>query len=142
MKAIMLSVRPEWVEKILKGKKTIEIRKSVPKEFKGWVYIYCTKNFPILVDHKTFHEWYKEEMEAQVKDTDTSERFSLFERSWSYDFFGTIVNGKVVARFWFDEYTKKLEVFDTPKELSEFERRYAPRSWCYVEVKEVVENDN
>lgn len=44
MTAVMLSIRPEWCEKILNGKKTVEIRKSFPKlgiPFK--CFIYCTK---------------------------------------------------------------------------------------------------
>jgi len=44
MTQIMLSVRPEWAEKILNGTKTVEIRKSVPKELPCEVYIYVTKN--------------------------------------------------------------------------------------------------
>lgn len=44
MKAIMLSIKPEWVEKILNGEKTIEIRKTMPKcELPVKVYIYQTK---------------------------------------------------------------------------------------------------
>ena len=42
-KAIMLSIRPKWVEKIASGEKTIEVRKTRPKldtPFK--CYIYCT----------------------------------------------------------------------------------------------------
>lgn len=42
-KAVLLSIRPEWVEKIAKERKTVEIRKSYPKiatPFK--CYIYCT----------------------------------------------------------------------------------------------------
>ena len=42
-KAVMLSIRPKWVEKIANGEKTIEVRKTKPKldtPFK--VYIYCT----------------------------------------------------------------------------------------------------
>ena len=42
-KAVMLSVRPKWVEKIANGEKTIEVRKTRPKmntPFK--CYIYCT----------------------------------------------------------------------------------------------------
>lgn len=31
---IIISIKPEWVEKILNGEKTLEIRKSVPKEIK------------------------------------------------------------------------------------------------------------
>lgn len=45
MKAILLSVQPEYVQKILNGEKTIEIRKSMPKcELPVDVYIYCTKD--------------------------------------------------------------------------------------------------
>lgn len=44
-KAVLISIRPEWVEKILNGEKTIEIRKTMPKcELPCKVYIYCTKN--------------------------------------------------------------------------------------------------
>lgn len=42
-KAVLLNIRPEWCEKILSGKKTVEIRKTRPKlepPFK--CYIYCT----------------------------------------------------------------------------------------------------
>lgn len=42
-KAVLISIRPEWVEKIGEGKKTIEVRRTRPKlqpPFK--CYIYCT----------------------------------------------------------------------------------------------------
>lgn len=43
-KAIMISIRPEWVQKILDEKKTLEVRKSRPKlETPFKCYIYCTK---------------------------------------------------------------------------------------------------
>lgn len=44
MKAVMLSLRPQWAEKIFNGSKTIEVRKSypfIPTPFK--VYVYHTK---------------------------------------------------------------------------------------------------
>lgn len=44
MKAILMSVQPKWVEKIARGKKTIEVRKTRPKiETPFKCYIYCTK---------------------------------------------------------------------------------------------------
>lgn len=44
-KSILISIRPEWVKKILNGKKTIEIRKTMPKcDLPIDVYIYCTKD--------------------------------------------------------------------------------------------------
>lgn len=42
-KAVMLSIRPKWVEKIANGEKTIEVRKTKPKlETPFKAYIYCT----------------------------------------------------------------------------------------------------
>ena len=43
-KAVMLSIRPKWVEKIASGEKTIEVRKTRPKlETPFKCYIYCTR---------------------------------------------------------------------------------------------------
>ena len=42
--AVLISIRPEWMEKILSGEKTVEIRKRkpyFPAPFK--CYVYCTK---------------------------------------------------------------------------------------------------
>lgn len=44
MKAILMSIHPQWCEKIFNGEKTIEVRKNRPSiepPFK--VYVYCTK---------------------------------------------------------------------------------------------------
>lgn len=44
-KAVLISIRPEWVEKILAGEKTLEVRKNRPNmgtPFK--CYIYCTNS--------------------------------------------------------------------------------------------------
>ena len=53
-KAILISIHPQYVQKILEGSKTIEIRKTKPKcELPCKVYIYCTKektSLPILKD--------------------------------------------------------------------------------------------
>lgn len=48
-KAVLISIRPKWVEKIVNGEKTIEVRKTRPKlqtPFK--CYIYCTMNHPYI----------------------------------------------------------------------------------------------
>ena len=45
MKAVLMSIRPQWAEKIFNGSKTIEVRKSrpsIPTPFK--VYVYMTKH--------------------------------------------------------------------------------------------------
>lgn len=44
MKAVMISIRPEWAEMIARRKKTVEVRKNRPKiEVPFKCYIYCTK---------------------------------------------------------------------------------------------------
>lgn len=75
MKAIMISIKPEFVEKILNGEKTIEIRKTMSKcKLPCKVYIYCTKGK-------------YEQYTPPLSDTN-------YEHA-----FGYVMNGKVVAEF-------------------------------------------
>lgn len=43
MKAVLISIQPKWVAKIANGEKTIEVRKTAPKEVPFKCYIYETK---------------------------------------------------------------------------------------------------
>lgn len=43
MKSVLISIKPQWCEKIASGRKTIEVRKSAPKETPFKCYIYATK---------------------------------------------------------------------------------------------------
>ena len=55
MKAVLISIRPQWCELIAAGRKTIEVRKTRPKldtPFK--VYVYCTAD---AVKHIVFDEY-------------------------------------------------------------------------------------
>lgn len=110
-KYLLISIQPQHVYNILIGKKTLELRKTVPKDFKGWVYIYCTKTKPYL--HRTEKDI--------LKEYPNTERFILNDDPMVAGF--DILNGHVVARFWFDEYDKLLYVKDRF-----YERSY---EWCY-----------
>lgn len=61
-KAVMISIRPKWCEKIARGKKTIEVRKTRPKlETPFKCYIYCTNIRPFLVWGEVFRgDWFTE----------------------------------------------------------------------------------
>ena len=48
MKSVLISIRPQWVEKIASGEKTIEVRKTAPQEVPFKAYIYCCKAKPYL----------------------------------------------------------------------------------------------
>jgi len=133
MKAILMSIRPQHLVNILNGKKTIELRKRLPSDYRGWVYCYCTKTKPYIT----------QQSKSQFTIRETKD-------------FTNLINGKVVCRFWVDnveeidtnlghpsiyvkacvqdqeaiEYGKgkmvkvisisKLEIFDKPKKLGEF----------------------
>ena len=77
-KAIILSVKPEHAYNILSGKKTLELRKSAPKGFKGWVYVYVTK---AIKDYRK--DFYYQPKNKKV----------IFR-----------LHGVIPFRFWFDEY--------------------------------------
>ena len=82
MNAVMISIRPEWCEKIASGKKTVEVRKTRPKlEPPFNCYIYCT-------DGNTL---YKSNADGAIR----------CYRKKAHEAFchHTIVNGKVVGEF-------------------------------------------
>ena len=113
MKAVMLSVRPQWCELICNGKKTIEVRKTRPKlgtPFK--CYIYCTVGGDALCPpHMNCSKW---DIHRQNNGAAKGRKMTTAERGKSdYRF----ANGKVIgefvcdgitnlfadSRFWLDE---------------------------------------
>ncbi|MDY0210207.1 MAG: hypothetical protein RBQ91_02205 [Acholeplasma sp.] len=97
-KSVLISIQPQHVVNILNGKKILEIRKTVPKGFKGWVYIYCTKSRPEYC-HPFRHDPIPLDDEGKWK--------SKIREAY-------LLNGKVVARFWLDNLItlQKDEAFD------------------------------
>ena len=155
-KAILMSIQPQWVAKILNGEKTIEVRKKFPKDYVGWVYICCTKG---KRKRKGAAEWYalgkvvarfwcdkvEEIMLAKldngvgydyIYDTDTLLAQYFYKKSclenWDLlNYFGhKYKNGEVVGCAI---HISKVEVFDKPKELKEFGITKAPQSYMFVE---------
>lgn len=61
-KAVLISIRPEWVEEIANRRKTIEVRKTKPNlETPFKCYIYCTNARPFLVWGDVFRgDWFTE----------------------------------------------------------------------------------
>ena len=99
MKSIIISVRPEYAQKILNGEKTLELRKSVPKDFVGWVYMCVTKAKPLLARYESVPQV------TGLGTVGTSD--FLYEITDKSDKLAKhFTNGLVVARWWFDEYEK------------------------------------
>ena len=112
MKAIMISISPQYVEKILNGGKTIEIRKTKPKcELPCKVYIYCTKGKQNL--------YIPQEFNAFECDDWSKPYFSKKPILEDVDY---LANGKVVAEFTLN----KIDKFDSA--YSEWAYSVAPEN--------------
>lgn len=143
MKSIMLSIQPQWVEKIIRKEKDIDIRKTIPNcELPCKVYIYCTKDLSYKVCNHQL-----EQLNGKVCAEFTLNKIEEFE--CSSDGFREIVentnscltlaqvygyaNGQTLFGWRIDD----LVVYDEPKELRSFKNRkqllMPPLSWCYCE---------
>lgn len=126
MKNILMSIKPQYVAKILNGEKTIEIRKRFPSYYRGWVYIYCTHGNKLL-------DFRKENLDCGIV-------FGIGEKKSNNIVWSTppILNGKVVARFYCDnveeiECSGEVSAYFSTSSLSENELQ---RKSClgYVEL--------
>lgn len=145
MKAIMISIRPEFVEKILNKEKMIEVRKTKPKcELPCKVYIYCTKGsrnnwlrvYPFNI-RKNIYQLCDDSFNA-LNETVVAEftlnkidKFNVFENGsvqyWNcynlekgcltYDKIAEYVGYNKVGYAW---HIDNLKIYDNPKELSAF----------------------
>ena len=141
MKAIMLSIKPEWVEKILNGENTIEIRKTMPKcELPVKVYIYCTlggkvknKNMGVCLGEKynnICYEYGKVVAEFTLKEVykyggGLNPMNVLESACMTFDELVKYQNYKPFRKpyDYLDFYAwhiNDLKIYDKPKELSEF----------------------
>lgn len=102
-KAILISIRPEHAVNILNGVKTLEIRRNVPTDFKGWVYIYVTKDGGAL-DLIAGGDGIGFRCLTRLRAKDIVKSSSKKIKQGFY-------NGKVVAKFWFDEF-ETLDIDD------------------------------
>lgn len=89
MKHIMISIKPEWVAKIVRGEKILEIRKSIPKDLPCKVYIYCSKNRHL----------------ACVVGGDSASLFRCCNSETAFIGGGYLGNGKIVAEFTLNKTT-------------------------------------
>lgn len=159
MKSVMLTIRLKWFYLTYKGIKTIEVRKTAPKDFVGDVYEVVSKtNFEkdlmeIPENEREFFRKFKGKVGLKftlnkVEETDHIVVEELLKSSClTFKELDTYLNKKDGYGWGIDN----LVIFDEPKELSEFtvsktfmpktkpltfKRKLtkSPQSWCYVEV--------
>lgn len=128
MKSVMISIQPKWVEKILNGDKTVEVRKTKPKlETPFKCYIYCTQG---------------QKTDALLVGEGQAKMMVCSDHTKAIPFGGSIGNGKVVGEFvcdGFDEFRddgkgigfrRFMALHDTCLSLAEM-KAYLNGSWGY-----------
>lgn len=150
-KSLMIPIRPQHAVNILNGKKTLELRTWIPKDYMGWVYAYVTKGKRLSVVHddengKTYY--YLNSNWGRSLNQDIPFRFWFddyikldYEETYSDEFYwrNSIISGKelekatCLSQYDIVDYgknkplyawhIKKLEIFDEPKKLSDFYKR-------------------
>ena len=137
MKCVMLAIRPKWVEKIAKGEKTIEVRKTAPKcETPFKCYIYMTQGK--LKDLGIYSEWvYKNRMKVigEFICNNASELNYVYYWNNGYEF-ATCLTYRQVADYGkgktlYGWHISDLKIYDKPKELSEFSRPCSYSGLCF-----------
>lgn len=154
-KALLISIHPEWAEKILNGKKTIEIRTWIPKNYVGWVYVYITKDNYKNHLYKKGGVWTLTDEHIYPFCGKVAFRFFVWRESFvkiereddHYFIWQRLLNKSCLTKEELYKYGRKrnlyawhigkLEIFDKPKELSEFGLAKAPQkcAWVYIDEK-------
>lgn len=91
MKSVLLSIRPNWCEKIFNGEKTMEVRKTAPNlETPFTVYVYQTKiKFKVKNWQENFHSIVftpnggVEDGNGKVIGSFVCDKHEVFDSAWS-----------------------------------------------------------
>ena len=107
-KAVLISIRTEWCEKIVNGRKSIEVRKTRPKmdtPFK--CYIYCTQSADML--------WILKERERYLHPDKIADVFKAAKCGGAYR-----GNGKIIGEFVCDNIFERIVRVGTSCEPSKY----------------------
>lgn len=141
MKSVLIAIRPQWVEKIASGEKTIEVRKSAPKEVPFKCYIYETKGQYVKFTHGAHtkygygrgkaigdficdkvDEYHYDYCDGVDIDDDT-----ILETAIDREDINIYAKGKMLYGWHISD----LKIYDKPRELSEFSRPCSYSGLCF-----------
>lgn len=136
MKAVLISIRPQWCEKIASGEKTIEVRKTAPKEVPFKAYIYETKESKMRYLNDRFNSFLNNKSHytdmGKVIGEFICDKVSTYPRNYEfgYEISENEFNETALTAEQFVDYgnggtlygwhISDLKIYDKPKELSEF----------------------
>ena len=148
MKSVLISILPRWCEKIASHKKTVEVRKSIPKFERPFkCYIYMSQGD--LKDLGSYSEWiYKNRMKV-IGEFVCDWITKITPHCDIKDFVNQYIHGYPAIlgdndclsfndmkaylgnKKGYDWHISDLKIYDKPKELSEFYRPCSYSGICY-----------
>lgn len=148
MKSVLIAIRPKWTEKIANGEKTIEVRKTAPKEVPFKAYIYESRNG----GHRCKHCNEKDSCYSYAPKNvgcyngrgkvigeficnNASELDYVYYWNNGYEF-ATCLTYRQVADYGkgktlYGWHISDLKIYDKPRELSEFSRPCSYSGLCF-----------
>lgn len=132
MKALILSIKPEYVNRILNGEKKYEYRKRLAREKVRKIYIYCTSPIMKVVGTVEVLDYIKSSPSRLWEETKRNAGISR-EKYRKY-FHGC----KTAYAYKLGETT----TFETPLDIHAFGISTAPQSFVYVDEITVHTNGN
>lgn len=161
MKSVLISIKPKWIEKIVNGEKTIEVRKTRPKiETPFKCYIYCTygqenENYMLGKRGKVIGEFVCDKIEEfHEYELSPCKKFYEFEKArldlflkescLSYNEVCDYRKNLPYYKPLYGWHISDLKIYDKPKELGEFKRwnrteenvPCAHTKWLYSDCKD------
>lgn len=134
---VILSIKPKWAEKIYNGEKTIEFRKSIPKNFdtsNDVVFIYETAPVKMVTGYiriKAFCKMNSCYLNAIKKHNLFSKGFFEEQGKLNIDEIIKYSNNKGICYWVINSSYKwnfeKIDIFSPTGK--------APQSWCYTRAK-------
>lgn len=122
MRSILLSIKPEYVDKILAGTKLYEFRKRIATEKVEFIYIYSTSPIMKIVARVSVDNVIKASPTALWEETKHSAGIS--RKDYRIYFKG--------CKFAFAYKLGTMEVFNPPKNLQDFGVDAPPQSFVYL----------
>ena len=130
MKSVLIAIRPQWVEKIASGEKTIEVRKTAPQEVPFKCYIYETKGQYVKFTHGAHTKygygrgkvigWFicdkVDEYHYDYCDGVDIDDDTILETAIDREDINIYAKGKTLYGWHISD----LKIYDNPKECSEF----------------------
>lgn len=135
---ILLSIKPKWAEKIYSGEKTIEFRKSIPKNFntsEDVVFIYETAPVKMVTGYIKIGAFCR----INTRYLNAVKKYDLFSKRY-FEKEGKVnindlikyANNKSLC-YWIIKQRYKLNYENIIDRFSPTEK--APQSWCYTRAK-------